>query len=134
MKKSIPIPPNCQDAFRKATFRTSFNLALSQPMIEMLCAIADGVCWDRTTREGPSTVHVPDNWVASTLSLEKRGLIRNATDAEKAKERRQCNAAPYYEWSNWRLTPIGDCVVQMFKVAGIFVEADAAILKRTRKA
>lgn len=131
---SVKLPENWQDNFKAATFRTSFNLSLSQAMIEMLCAVADGVWWDRSQFCG--NVYKPDNWVASAASLLKRGLVKPATEAEKKANvaRIMANDEQSYEWNNWTLTPIGESVVNIFKLAGIFVEADAAIRKKSRRA
>lgn len=128
MKKNrdIPqLPPNWKAAFQGTAMRTSFCLSLTQPMMEMLCAVADGVRWDRALYYRQYGMARPDNWIAASTALQKRGLIgpferTNATDAE---------------WlvgigSSWRLTPAGEALVQLLKVAGIFVEADAAIVKR----
>lgn len=65
--KTIPITTETwQEDFRRNAMRTNFMLSLSQPMIEFLCAVADGVQWDR---RDACSIHVPDNWIASERSL-----------------------------------------------------------------
>ena len=122
-----------KQSFQQSTFRTSFNLSLSQPMIEMLCAIADDVQWDRRQE---MTIHRPDNWLATNAALVKRGLARRKTDEERAKLRKSKTYIEelYGEVSYYTLTPAGEAVVQLFKVTGVFIEADNAITKRFRKA
>lgn len=129
----LPLPTAAQTAFKSATMRTSFCLSLSQPMIEFLCAVADDVEWDRSQFH---TIHRPDNPWAPFRALEKRGLVIPKPDDERrtTSEILQMPANRLCEYSHWKLTPIGQSVVQMLKVAGIFVEADAAITRRARKA
>lgn len=108
--------------------RSSFCLALSQPMLEFLCATADGVHWDRRLYTRQWGITRPDNWIASGQSLVKRGLIERL-------DRAQINTQPTDEaefqfHAHYRLTPAGSALVGLLKVAGIFIEADAAIEKR----
>lgn len=103
--------------------RSSFCLALTQPMLEFLCATADGVSWDRRLYRADWGIARPDNWLASGGALIKRGLIT----------RRQ--AIPVTEdfiISHYILTPAGRALVELLKVTGIFVEADAATVKRLK--
>lgn len=128
------MPDVWKDNFRKATFRTTFTLALSQPQIEMLCAVADGVMWNRS--EFMFGLHMPDSWIATQRALTARGLIVDKTDAEREREFKQRHASGecrFYEWNNYRLTPAGAALVELFKVTGIFVESDAAIRKKSRR-
>lgn len=127
--KSVPMPDLWKQDFRASTFRTSFVLSLSQAMIQYLSAVADGVTWDRSQFPGQ---HAPDNFIATGNALAKRGLVVRKTRAEMEAEQRP--TSELWEWSNYHLTPAGAAVVQLLKVTGIFVEADAAISKRSRRA
>ena len=123
---------------RNFSMKVGFTVSLSRAMLEYLCAVADDVQWDRSLYHHAQQ----DNWIASQRSLEKRGLIVRKTEEEHAKmglndpRRHQENADPLklYEWNCWKLSPAGECVVQLVKLAGIFVEADAAINKKARRA
>jgi len=115
---------------RKSAMRLGFSLALSRPMLEYLSATADGVQWDRSLyfQGGPQT----DNWMASQNSLIKRGLLIRKTDAEIALHRHV--DTPPGEWTCMKLSPAGVVVVELIKLAGMFVESDAAINKKARQA
>lgn len=134
-----PEPQEWQLAFNATTFRTNFMLTLSQSMIEMICAVADDVEWNR--RLFDYSIHCPDNWVATSAALEKRGLLVRKTGAARerliAHQRKHWKAGDrndrYYECSLWELTPAGTALVGLLKVTGAFVEADAAIAKRSRR-
>lgn len=119
------LTPEWRTAFQSSAMKSSFCLALSQPMLEFLCATADGVQWDRRLYYRQWGAARPDNTIAASRALEKRGLIihvpgRLPTDAEI-----EAASVTY-----WKLTPAGEALVALLKVAGIFVEADAAIVKR----
>lgn len=130
--ETIRMPHDWKNDFRNFTFRTVFNLSLSQPMIEMICAIADGVHWDRSNLRGD--IHRPDNPWAPGAALMKRGLIRLSTPEERKKMKGWSDPANATgEWSAFALTPAGQKIVELFKVTGIFVEADNAITKKFRK-
>src|SRR5258708_4159895 len=78
--KTLPIIDNTwQDRFKAYSLRTGFTLQLTQAMIEFLSATADDVCWDRSLFPGQ---HRPDNWMATSISLWKRGLIRRKLHEE----------------------------------------------------
>lgn len=132
---TIPIA-NTQWAehFRSHVMKQSFNLSLSQTMIEFLCAVADNVRWDRGN---VCDIHRPDNWYVAEACLIKRGLVRCKRDdpgqQEKWAEQMRKEGDHLLE-SCVELTPAGKAVVELFKVTGIFVEADNAILKKARKA
>lgn len=130
--KTIPLASAAQTAFKSATMRTNFCLTLSQPMIEFLCAVADDVEWDRSTYR---SIHTPDNPWAPFRALEKRGLvIRKPEDEQRTtSEILRLPVERFCEYSHWKLTTVGAAVVDMLKVAGIFVEADAAITKKARR-
>lgn len=122
-----------KDAFRSYNIRVGLNLQLSRAMLEMLCAIADGVHWDRSAFGG---AHCPDNWMATRKSLHKRGLIvfdqeafdnwRGAVETKIEQEgglwaTREC----------YSLTPAGKCLVDLLRVVGLFIEADAAEIRKS---
>src|SRR6266446_4935225 len=119
---------------RNFSMRVGFTVSLSRAMLEYLCAVADGVQWDRSVYHYAQ----PDNWIASQRSLEKRGLIVLKSDEEFAamrdSRRDDIGSVKFYEWSRWKLSPAGEAVVQLVKLAGLFVEADAAINKKARRA
>ncbi len=124
----VQLPPDWKSAFQGHAMRSSFCLALTQPMLEFLCATADGVHWDRRLYYRQWGIAKPDNSIASSHALEKRGLVERL-------HREIIRAQPLDEFnlhSHYRLTPAGEAVVAMLRVAGIFVEADAAIEKRAK--
>ena len=112
--------------------RSSFCLALTQPMLEFLCATADGVKWDRTLYYKQYGAAKPDSFIASSHALEKRGLIVWLPREQRPSVLDGEGNLQYL--SNCRLTPAGAALVDLLKVTGIFVEADAAIGKRSRGA
>lgn len=126
-----------RESFRNFSMKIGFTLSLSKTMLEYLCAVADDAQWDRSLYW--SNGHWPDNWLASQRSLEKRGLIqRKPEDAinEKMQQafRGEREGEKWYEWNHYELTPAGECIVTLLKIAGMFVEADAAINKKHRTA
>lgn len=126
-KKTIPMPTTWQTDFRSTTMRTNFMLTLTQPMIEYLSATADNVRWDRTDF---NSLYRPDNWIATEQALEKRGLVVRKSPEEIA----AAAGGRLNQFCRYHLTPAGAAVVALLKVTGIFVEADAAIENRTRRA
>lgn len=125
-----------QANFKSYSFKRTFGLHLSQPMIEMLCAVADDCRWDRADA---NTIHQPDNWVATQGSLVKRGLIERKCESERAAITKKVidghmRRDEYHEYSYYRLTPAGKAVVDLFKVVGVFVPSDAGLRKAARKA
>lgn len=134
--KPVTIPiANTQwaDHFRSYAMKQSFNLSLSQMMIEFLCAVADNVRWDRGN---VCDIHRPDNWYVAEACLIKRGLVRCKRDdpGQQEKWSEQMWQKDRILESCVELTPAGKAVVELFKVVGIFVEADNAIIKKVRKA
>lgn len=107
-----------QSAFHGSVMRTGLLLSLSQAMLEYLCAVADGVLWDRF---GHSALARPDNFLASSRSLEKRGLIRRRPLRKVIDPLAQIGLE-----NHWELTPAGEAVVALLKAVGIFIEADRA--------
>lgn len=98
-------------------------------MLEFLCATADDVQWDRALYHN---LCIPENRIASERSLEKRGLIERKPPSYF--EQHKHDDRPRQNHANCILTPAGKLVVDLVKMAGVFVEADAAIEKRTRRA
>lgn len=134
-KATIKLPPDWREAFRGNTMRTSFSLNLTQPMIQFLCAVADHVHWDRALYFQSGGRACPDNFIASSSALEKRGLIY-VDDAALEGCRNRRHDESWEEacgQTQWRLTPAGEHIVSLFKTVGIFVEADAAIIKKARR-
>lgn len=123
-----------KDNFRKASMKVGFVLCLSKTMLEFLCAVADDVQWDRSLYH--QNVPFLDNWISSERALEKRGLIERKTQEwfEAQKHKATSEQSPFCEMSCCVLTPAGKAVVELVKMAGMFVEADAAINKKARRA
>ncbi len=121
-----------QGKFKGATCNVGFKLHLSRSQLEYLCATADGVGWDRHSF---GDIHYPDNFIAVFHALERRGLVR-------AKTRDELNRDPLnpfngegnncWESSSAELTPAGEKVIEILKLAGIFVEADKAEVRRIK--
>ena len=128
-RATIPHPsaPTWAENFRAATVRVGFVLSLSRAQLEFLCATADGVMWDRHVYRA---VSVPDNWLASERALVKRGLIARIPEAEFDAKKYDDHGPG--EFTCTRLTPAGEAVVSLLKLAGLFVEADAAINRKAR--
>jgi hypothetical protein len=115
-----------KEDFRRFAFRMNFQLYLTRPMMEMLCAIADDVIWDRGVLGVGTLRGAPDNSFATTNALEKRGLI------ERKKHRPLVQWHSVYEIkAHHVLTPAGRALVDLLKVCGVFTEAENA---RHRKA
>lgn len=127
-----------RDAFKASTLRTSFVLSLTRPMLEFISAVADGVSWDRASHG--SCAAYPDNFIAVGRALEKRGLLthrgsscRSDSEAASRIAAKTGDKMDWYTYSAWSLTPAGEKVVELLKITGLFIEADAAIRKKTRK-
>lgn len=133
---SLPLPLSCapkrrqrqpapvddwRSAFCSTVMRTGMVLSLSQPMLEYLCATADGVTWDRSAIGG-STGVAPCNTLATAGSLEKRGLIRRKPTISNRKI-----GDSFYE-----LTEAGQAVIDLLKCTGVFVKADEAIKRNSK--
>ncbi len=109
--------------------KTSFVLTLSKSMLEYLCATADDVRWDRGIYTHGSGM--PENFIATQASLAKRGLIQRKDQTEI--DTHKYDGDRHHEWALYILTPAGEKVVQLLKLAGMFVEADAALTKKHRR-
>jgi hypothetical protein len=137
MSKTIPLPESWKEQFRQATMRTAFELRLSQPQIEYISATADDSHWDRVRETYTSR---PDNFIATSTALEKKGLIVRKSQAEIDKASREYHATKenrdQFFWDGpccYRLTPAGIALVELFKVVGIFVESQSTANRRKRK-
>lgn len=142
-KNELPIPASCarrrepkerhqvedwREAFHRYCMRTGMVLHLTQPMIEYLCATAGGVIWDRRYHHGNVR---PDNTLATAASLVKRGLIQyraRLRDAGKDAYKLLGHDDTIHE-----LTDAGKCIVELLKVTGVFVDADAALRRAAEK-
>lgn len=124
MKRDKPDPsmPDWAVNLRSNVLKFGFDLHLSRSMLEFLCAVADDTYWDRTLTQGG--IHEPDNWIATGFALTRRGLIVRKPPLLRSEPMRECH---------WSLTPAGELVVSLVKMAGIFVEACTAAAKRVEK-
>jgi len=130
--KTVKMPDTWKHNFRSATMRANFQLTLTQPMIQMLCSVADDCVWDRSIF---SNLHAPDNLFATEGALTKRGLI----------VRKSQGSGGFVDpdggfgecWENIRayceLTPAGRAMADLLKVTGLFVESDAKTMRRGRR-
>jgi len=126
--------------FAQSSVRHNFNMTLTGPMLETLCAIADGFVRDREFHWTFSAV-TPGNFVTSCEPLIKRGLVyheqslvrkgvlpptvpRTSEQLDSDLKSGRC--------VNYKLTPIGEAFVAMLKVAGLFVRCDAALARNGR--
>lgn len=117
-----------KNAFICSSMRASFCLSLTQPMLELLCATADGVHWDRTLHFPAFGNAKRDSWAPTETALIRKGLIEKVP-----KSLRKIGVADEIETDRLRLTPAGEKIVELLRVVGLFVEADATSLKRERK-
>lgn len=122
----IPLPPDWKQSFQSQAMRSSFCLALTQPMLEFLCATAEGVHWDRRLYTRQWGIARPDNWIASAAALMKRGLVERLTRLEIDSSIPDADTVT----AHYRLTPAGAALVDLLKVAGIFVESDSALARK----
>ena len=129
----IPGAGDYRRAFVASSMRHNFHLTLTGPMLEMLCAIADGVVRDREYHFTFSSV-TPGDFVSRAEPLIKRGLVyhvpRHLQPVEPPEAFCQQNAEGRQNY--YKLTPIGEALVELLKLAGLFVKADAALDRETR--
>lgn len=128
--------PSWKDNFKSYSMKRTFMLGLSQPMIEMLCAAADDVLWDRSAYPN---IHAPDNWFATEQSLIKRGLVERKSPEVTSKifrknTEKDTTVESRMEETYIQLTPAGKALVELFRVTGIFIQSDAGIRKKARRA
>lgn len=129
----VSLPPDWRLSFQRQAMRSSFCLSLSQPMLEFLCATADGVHWDRRLYHAQWGIAKPDNWLASSEALIKRGLVERLTRVELDAHASVVGMVQHMATSHYRLTPAGTALVELLKVAGIFIEADMALERKATK-
>lgn len=127
--KTVAMPADWQQRFKSTNIKVGLQLNLSRAMLEMLCAIADDVLWDRASY---GDIHYPDNWVSCEAALTKRGLIERKQDAEREATRKHNIAAQAWDEcrSYCKLTPAGRAVVDLLKIVGLFVPADGSFKRR----
>jgi len=118
-----------QDAFKSYSTKVGFNLQLTRPMLEFLCACSDDVYWDRAAY---GSIFFPDNWIATEHALMKRGLVVRKPPQVVEQQRKAAdklagrgNGLP----PPWALTPAGHAVIDLLKVGGLYLSADAATKK-----
>lgn len=119
-----------QQAFLSNTTRIGFNLVLTQPMMEMLCALSEDLEWDR---DFVHSILIPCNFLATWEALTRRGLVERKTEAEineifAKSKRERMRVTPFV-----RLTPAGCAVVEMLKIGGLFIEAKIAKDKLSKR-
>lgn len=133
-----PLPNAWKAAFLRSTLRTGFCLALTQPMLEALCAVADRVQWDRFVFRHTMGQAAPNSWLVTLHALESRGLTRHrGTEVTHAEEESRTAAERSQRLVDeicdvWELTPAGEKVVELLKLTGVFVEQVAATNLRAR--
>lgn len=137
MRTTVKHPETWKEDFLRQAMRTTFTLHLSQAMIEFICAVSENCRWDRGRSHN---LHVPDNWIATETSLEKRGLIRRKTGEAylaNLKDFKQAypDANEFHDGPSFcELTPAGEKLVELFKTVGLFVATEANTNRRKHKA
>lgn len=129
LQSALDKTPVWQDAFRSCSVKAGFHVGLSRAMVEFLSAVADDVCWDRS--KWGACQPFPNNFIATSASLVKRGLVVQKPESVR-ESRKMPRDDELFQWSSFELTDAGRHVVELLKIAGFFVEADAAIEKRSR--
>lgn len=122
-------PNEWQDAFKSYSTRIGFNMQLTRPMLEFLCACADDVYWDRV-RFG--SIFFPDNWFSTEHALRKRGLVVRKPPQEVAKRSAEAIRG-VDQRPPWELTPAGRALVELLKVGGLFIPAEQATQKMSAR-
>lgn len=95
-------------------------------MMEYLCALSDDVHWDRRRYH---TIFYPDNFLATQHALERRGLIQRKSPRLIKKDDNKDPWSVTFQM----LTPAGISVVEMLKVGGLFIEAEEAAKKLSKR-
>lgn len=122
-----------RDNFKSSSLRVGFKLGLTRAMCEFLSAIADGVHWNRSSLGGASPD--PDNFIATGRALVIRGLIEvDPAKLAAMQHRRGVTSFDIWSWTHYRLTPAGVHVVELLKLAGMYIEADIAVEKKLKEA
>lgn len=117
-----------QIAFRQTSLATGFRLALTQSMLEYLCAVSDNTRWNRfwDMLNGNDKLGAGH---ATAGALERRGLIADrfkASDSFPNLIRGTLNGGMPDLESRYELTPAGRLVVELVLLTGLFVESDAS--------
>lgn len=140
-----------REAFKASSLKVGFILHLTRPQLEMLCATADDVEWDR---DKFSFIGLPSNWISTEAALERKGLLQRKPDLKitsyhnkKATDRQKREAYDRYNAerkkhkelfgvgnARYELTPAGKIVVQLVVMSGMFIEAEDAMVKKIRRA
>lgn len=139
---------NWRENFKAVSLKIGFMLHLTRPQLEMLCATAADVQWDR---DKFSFIGLPANWPSTESALERKGLLRRKADlriasyrsgasdiAKKEAIRRHDESRKKHEAkfgvenSMYELTPAGKLVVRLVIMAGIFVDAEDGIVKKAK--
>jgi hypothetical protein len=133
MAKDRDRVPTWQDNFKSSCLAVGFRLGLTRAMCEFLSAVSDDVHWDRSIYG--SSQAFPDNFLATSRALVKRGLIQQkpADELDAGKHRPARDGYELWSWQTWELTPAGAAVVTLLKLTGLYVEADMAVEKKARK-
>ena len=116
----------------KEEFLRQLSESVGYPVTNIEKVCADNVHWDRSNF---ITIYKPDNWVATEAALIKRGLIERKAPDEIMGERQQFEKETGYDGDRnlincCKLTPAGEALVSLFKVVGMFVEHDNALIKK----
>ena len=132
-----------QAKFLSNTHRLTFQLRLSTMMMEFLAAVAGDCEWDRSSYGRQAGFNpYPCNFIGASRYLLDRGLIEEKpllTAHRQRENKRQAKAkkkGDLFLWDHddfnnaiggkgcnqYRLTPAGEKVVELFKVAGMFRE------------
>ncbi len=136
-KKILSHPEKLQEwksHLRNSSMKVGFQISLSRSMLEYLCAVADNVQWDRSMFWN---LHAPDNWIAAQNALVRRGLISRRSEEEIKQRitrhhRGEMKDGDFHEWNHYVLTPAGEAVVSLLKMAGLFEEQMASIDKKAK--
>jgi len=108
------------ERLRSSVLKFGFNMNLSTAMLEFLCAVSDNVRWDRNLK---SSIHAPCCWLVTEAALTKKGLVVR-------KVKRDDTDGPILLQNMCEPTPAGQHVVELIKLAGIFVEHAEAAAKK----
>lgn len=119
------VEPSWQENFRHWTMRVNFQLALTRAQLEMLCSVSEDCWWNRAVFRGRAA---PDNFIAATGALMRRGLI------EWKPSRKPWDGKDLYSIRNcYQLTDAGWLVCELLKVTGLFQTPDLAIERKAKE-
>jgi hypothetical protein len=123
-------------AFRDYATRVSFNMSLSRNQVGHLAAVimeieadGSGVSFEgRTTRKHNTIIENggrPALFVMGYGSLARMGLIEHDPRWTKANESKETGAFWKYSGPAYQLTPAGEHVVELLRIAGLLPKAAA---------